>query len=161
MLNRLRGKLKNKSYRDAYVQAHLQQGLAYQICALRKQRGWSQKDLAEQLSLKNQSAVARMENPGYGKLSIATLLKLASVFDVALSVRFQSYSAFLDERRDLSQAALNVPSFEEEQIGDVWSKFTAGKGALWSAANNPWVSSPTVTRFPDRKIAGDNLALVS
>jgi len=120
MLNNLLSKLRQKPYRDAYVKAHVSQGLAYQITALRQQRGWSQQDLAEKLSLKSQSAVARMEDPGYGKLSIATLLKLASVFDVALSIRFQPYSRFVRERQDVSAAALEVKPFDQDVRSYAW-----------------------------------------
>ena len=114
MLKAIINRLKKKEFRDAFVRSHLTQGLAYQIRDLRIQRGWTQKELAEKLGLKGQSAVARIEDPSYGKLSIATLIKLSSVFDVALSVRFQSYGKFLMEREDLSSAALSVESFESE-----------------------------------------------
>ena len=114
MLRALINRLKSKEFRDAFVKAHLTQGLAYQIRDLRVQRGWTQKELAEKLGLKGQSAVARMEDPSYGKLSLATLIKLSGIFDVALSVRFQSYGKFLMEREDLSQKALQAESFENE-----------------------------------------------
>lgn len=107
-------RLKRKSFRDAFVSSHLTHGLAYQIQALRSQRGWTQGELAQKLKLKGQSAVARMEDPSYGRLSMTTLLKLSSVFDVALSVRFQSYAKFLVEREDVSPSALSVESFEVE-----------------------------------------------
>lgn len=114
MLNAIINRLKKKEFRDAFVHSHLTHGLAHQIRELRIQRGWTQRDLAAKLELKGQSAVARMEDPSYGKLSIATLLKLSSVFDVALSVRFQSYGKFLMEREDVSPAALIAKSFDEE-----------------------------------------------
>lgn len=114
MLKTLINRLKKKGFRDAYVKSHLTHGLAHQVRALRIQRGLTQKDLADKLGLKTQSAVARMEDPSYGKLSIVTLLKLSSVFDVALSVRFVSYKNFLSEREDLSPVALCAESFEDE-----------------------------------------------
>lgn len=107
-------RLKKKGFRDAYVQSHLKHGLAHQIRALRLQRNWSQSDLAEKLGLKTQSAIARWEDPSYGRLSIATLLKLSSIFDVALSVRFVSYGKFLGEREDVSPSELSAESFETE-----------------------------------------------
>jgi transcriptional regulator with XRE-family HTH domain len=114
MLKAIINRLKKKEFRDAFVRSHLTHGLAHQIRELRIQRGWTQKELAEKLEIKGQSAVARMEDPGYGKLSIATLIKLSSVFDVALSIRFQSYGKFLIEREDISPAALSAESFEIE-----------------------------------------------
>lgn len=114
MLKSIIKRLKKKSFRDAYVRSHLSHGLAHQIQALRLERNWTQVELAKKLGLKTQSAVARMEDPAYGRLSIATLLKLSSVFDVALSVRFVSYGKFLIEREDVSPEAISAESFEEE-----------------------------------------------
>lgn len=107
-------RLQRKEFRDAFVSSHLAHGLAHQIRALRTQRGWTQGELAARLGIKQQSAVARLEDPSYGRLSLATLLKLSSVFDVALSVRFLSYGKFLTEREDLSPAALSAESFDVE-----------------------------------------------
>lgn len=107
-------RLKKKEFRDAYVVSHLSHGLAHQIRVLRTQRGWTQAELAEKLGIKMQSAVARMEDPSYGKLSLGTLLRLAQVFDVALSTRFVSFSQFLLEREDVSASNLRVQSFTEE-----------------------------------------------
>lgn len=104
-------KMNKKGFRDAYACAHIDQGIAYQIAAIRKQRGWSQKDLSERLDMKSQSAVARMEDPSYGKISIATLKKLASAFDVALSIRFIPFTKLIDDRSDLSEESMKVDSF--------------------------------------------------
>lgn len=114
MLRAKISRLQRKEFRDAFVRSHLTHGLAHQIRTLRTQRGWTQGELAAKLGLKQQSAVARLEDPSYGRLSIATLLKLSSVFDVALSVRFLSYGKFLTEREDLSPAALGAESFDVE-----------------------------------------------
>lgn len=114
MIRKLLGRLKKKGFRDAYVRSHLAHGLAHQIRALREQRGWTQIDLAQKLGLRTQSAIARMEDPSYGKLSVATLLKLSSVFDVALSVRFISFGKFLSDREDVSPQSLGAEDFEAE-----------------------------------------------
>jgi transcriptional regulator with XRE-family HTH domain len=109
-------RLKKKEFRDAFINSHLVHGLAHQIRTLRIQRGWSQSELAEKLGVKGQSAVARMEDPSYGKLSITTLVKLTSAFDVALSVKFQSYGNFLLEHENLSPESLKVESFETDHL---------------------------------------------
>lgn len=107
-------RLKKKAYRDAYVGAQIDQGLAYQIKAIRESRGWDQKELARRIGLRSQSAVARMEDPSYGKLSISSLKKLGRAFDVGLLVKFVPFSRILTETEDLSPDALSVRSFEEE-----------------------------------------------
>lgn len=107
-------KLQNKKYRDAYVSAHVRNGIPYQIRALRDQRKWSQGEL-EKRSGKPQNVISRLEDPNYGKMSIPTLLDLAAAFDVALLVKFVPFSQLLSEVKDLSPEALSAQSFGEEQ----------------------------------------------
>lgn len=112
---RLFEKLKSKSYRGAYVAEHVRTGIAYQIRALRTQRGWSQKRLAEEMG-KPQSVVSRLEDPDYGKVSIQTLLEGCAAFDVALVVQYVSFPEFLRRTRDVSPEALRADSFDEQQL---------------------------------------------
>ncbi|MFZ2162504.1 MAG: helix-turn-helix transcriptional regulator [Sideroxyarcus sp.] len=107
-------RLKSKGFRDAYVKATIEQGIAYQIRALRTQRGLSQKELALKLGKTQQSAIARLEDPSYGKFSLSTLEELSAAFDVALLVKFVPYSRLLEETDDLSPAAISAESFEVE-----------------------------------------------
>jgi transcriptional regulator with XRE-family HTH domain len=106
-------KLRKKHYRDAYVAKYVRQGIARQIRALRDQRVWNQGKLSQLLG-KPQSVVSRLEDPTYGKVTIQTLLELASVFDVALQVRFISYSSFLQQTRDLTISSMKVASFNKD-----------------------------------------------
>lgn len=106
-------KLKSKAYRDAYVAEHARRGIAYQIRALRDQKGWNQGKLSNLLG-KPQSVVSRLEDPSYGKVSVQTLLEVASVFDLALQIKFVSYSTFLQQTRDLTAAAMQVASFTDD-----------------------------------------------
>jgi transcriptional regulator with XRE-family HTH domain len=117
---KLLDKLQRKPYRAAYVAEHIRRGIAYQIRALRDQRGWSQGELSKQLG-KPQSVVSRLEDPSYGKVTIQTLLEVASVFDVALQVRFVPFSSFLQQTRELSTESMKAPSFSDEM---------ASKGAV-------------------------------
>lgn len=103
-----------KSKREAYVRAHAQHGLAHQIRMMREHRGWTQADLARKIGARNQSTVARLEDPSYGKYSVSSLLKLANAFDVGALVKFVSFSKLLEETADLSPAALTALSFEEQ-----------------------------------------------
>ena|ERR1035437_4951656 len=108
-------KLRDKRYRDAYVASNIIIGLPYQIRALREQEGrkWSQGELGKK-SGKPRNVISRIENPEYGQLTIRTLLELASAFDVALLVKYVSFSRFLSELEDVSPQALEVPSFDSE-----------------------------------------------
>lgn len=106
-------KLQKKSYRSSYVGEHVRRGIAYQIRALRDQRDWSQGELSKLLT-KPQSVVSRLEDPGYGKVTVQTLLEVATVFDVALQVRFVPYSTFLQQTRDVSSSSMEALSFDDE-----------------------------------------------
>lgn len=99
----------SKPYRDAYVRENVRHWLARQIRVLREERGLSQEDFAKIFG-KPQSTIARLEDPDYGRMSLTTLLKLASAFDVGLDVRFVPI-ATIAAKRDLSNAAMSVGAF--------------------------------------------------
>ena len=111
-------KLRNKQYRDAYVEQNVKTSLPFQIRTLREQpeREWSQGELGERADMR-QNAISRLENADYGNLNINTLLRLASAFDVALLVKFVPFRKLLDEFKDLSANALEVGSFDQEIEG--------------------------------------------
>lgn len=87
--------------------------LARQIRALRKARGWSQKDLADLLETK-QSRISEIEDEEYGALSLATLKDLARVFDVYLNVRFTSFTDLLSQVDRTSMSELVVPRYADD-----------------------------------------------
>jgi len=106
-------KLRTKKFRDAFVSSRVSNTLAFQIRALRQKRDLSQTVLARQLGT-SQNAVCRLENPQYGRPSITTLKKLASLFDVGLVVWFVPFSELVDRFTTLSTESLLVPAFDEE-----------------------------------------------
>lgn len=113
-LSAVRNELPNKEFRETYVTENVRRGLAYQIRALREARGWLPAEFARQAKLP-QSNISRWENPTYGKFSLSTLIEIASVFDVALSVRFVGFEELLTSLSDLRPQTLAVPSYEQEQ----------------------------------------------
>lgn len=114
---RLVQKLRKRAYRRAYVGEHVRRGIAHQIRALREDPGrdWNQGELSKRLG-KPQSVVSRMEDPSYGKLTVQTLLEVAAVFDVALSIRFVSFPAFVAQIRDLTEESMQVESFDQSEF---------------------------------------------
>jgi transcriptional regulator with XRE-family HTH domain len=106
-------KLRRPAYRHAYLAEHVRRGIAYQIRALRDQRGWKQGKFSAELG-KPQSVVCRLEDPSYGKVTIQTLLEVANVFDVALEIRFVPYSSFIQRTRDVSATSMHVPEFKDD-----------------------------------------------
>lgn len=153
---RLFEKLKSKSYRDAYVAEHVRTGIAYQIRALRRQRGWSQKRLAEEMG-KPQSVVSRLEDPDYGKVSVQTVLDGAAAFDVALLIQYVSFPEFLRRTEHVSPEALQVDSFDERQFFPITRNtvtILAGDSqaiaGLYNAQGGPFASADVVRGAPQR-----------
>lgn len=107
--------LSEKQFRDAYMADQVRTGIAYQVRAMREQpeRNWTQIELGERMPKKKpQSAIARIEDPDYGRVSLTTLLELASAFDVAITVQFVEWDEFLERTRDVSPSALEKQSFD-------------------------------------------------
>jgi transcriptional regulator with XRE-family HTH domain len=112
--------LKDKAYRHNFVSEQINIGVPFQISELRHNKGWSQELLAEKSKMK-QSRISQIENPDYGKLTINTLKRIASAFDIALIVRFAPFSELIDYTtstphivRGISERSFNIKAFEEE-----------------------------------------------
>jgi hypothetical protein len=58
--------------------------------------------------------ISRAEDPDYGNLTINTISRIASGFDVAFIVKFVPFSELDRWFLDLSEKSVEVPSFEEE-----------------------------------------------
>lgn len=112
-------KWSDAEYRQAYLVASIEQGIAWQIKINRKRRNLSQESLANMIGTQ-QSAISRLEDPTYGSHSIETLIQIANAFDCALSIKLIPYSRLSIESADLSQDALFAESYENEikQLAD-------------------------------------------
>lgn len=100
-------------YRQAYAEAAVEQGIAWQVRVNRERRGFKQSELAAKIET-HQSAISRMEDPDYGAHSLQQLVKVAHAFDCALMVKFVSYSMLARESECLSPDQLFAPSYTEE-----------------------------------------------
>jgi len=110
---RLLKELRDKEYRDAFVAEHIDTGIPFQIRAIREQGGLSQAELGARAEMA-QEAISRLEDPNYGKLTINTLKRLASAFDVGLIIRFVPFSDLVKWELNLSPDSLNAISFERD-----------------------------------------------
>ena len=106
-------KLTDKSYRDAFISDEIDIGLPMQLRAMREAREWNQGYVAERTETK-QPRFSLMEKPGYGKYSLSTLKKLASLFDVGLIVSFVPYSEMIDFTEAFNRRRLAICGFAEE-----------------------------------------------
>lgn len=111
LLNKLK-KFARKEYRDGYMQTQVRAGIVFQIQALRDKFGYSQTRFAE-VTGKKQSVISRLENTGYGRVTVQTLLDIASSLNVALLVKFVSYPEFISRNQDMSVAGLQVETIDE------------------------------------------------
>jgi hypothetical protein len=114
-------RLKNPAYRHSLVSSYVTNGVAFQLRAMRKAKGWDQTQAAENVlgDPQLQSMISRYENPDYGKYSLRTLLDFAKTFDVALQVRFVPFSELVRFDEELPAAPLAVPSFNTELTNGV------------------------------------------
>jgi transcriptional regulator with XRE-family HTH domain len=108
-------KLRNKEYRDSYVAAHVSNTVASQISTLRERCGWTQKELAQKAGM-SQSRISALEDPNYENIEVGTLKRLASAFDVALTVRFTPFSELATWTSELSEAKLLVTDFANDSL---------------------------------------------
>ncbi len=107
--------LNDTDFRRQFIDAHVDEGIAFQIRSLRNKRGENQLELAEKFGMK-QSLVSAWENPNYGKYTLRTLKALAKAFDVGLIVRFVPFSTMIDYTVNLKPEDIAPLSFGEEQF---------------------------------------------
>jgi transcriptional regulator with XRE-family HTH domain len=109
----IHNKLRNRSFREAFVSSRIAQSIATQARVLRQRKELSQADVARELGT-SQNAIYRLENPKYGRPNISTLKKLASFYDVGLVVRFAPFSEIADWTLNLSDKSMDVPDFDHD-----------------------------------------------
>lgn len=112
-ISKLWRKLRNKTYRDGYTEAQLSIEIPFQIRALRKARGWTQTQLAERCGIP-QARISHIEQPGRDPLSLRTLYRLASAFDVGLLVQFVSFTELVRREAEFNPEIFRVASFKTE-----------------------------------------------
>jgi hypothetical protein len=74
---------------------------------------------------KPRNVVSRLEDPNYGKFTLATLLEVAAAFGVGLLVKFVPFSRLVREYEDVSPAGLSargITSTEEAAALSEWAK---------------------------------------
>jgi transcriptional regulator with XRE-family HTH domain len=107
--------MQSKVRRDAYVAAHISNTVASQILMLREAKGWTQTQLAEKSGMR-QSRISALEDPNYENVEAATLRRLASAFDVALTIRFIPFSELAGWTATLSPEKLTPTEFAGDSL---------------------------------------------
>jgi len=105
-------KLSNREYRQALAAAQFKRFVPFQIGALRKERKWSQQELAERSGV-TQGVISKAEDPDNGNLTVNTILRIANGFDVVFVGKFVPYTEFDQWRTNLSEKTI-VLDFDKE-----------------------------------------------
>jgi transcriptional regulator with XRE-family HTH domain len=105
-------KLSNRQYRHALAASQFKRFVPFQIGALRKQRKWSQQELAERSEV-TQGVISKAEDPDNGNLTVNTILRIANGFDVVFVGKFVPYSEFNQWRTNLSEKTV-ILDFDKE-----------------------------------------------
>lgn len=105
--------LADTEYRHAYAQEVFDQGIAFQLRAMRTSRNWTQAEVGERARMA-QNRISELENPDYGRYSLNTLKKLAEAFDVVLFVHFGTFSDLAERQASLARDQMAVPSVEDD-----------------------------------------------
>jgi transcriptional regulator with XRE-family HTH domain len=146
---RMRGSLRSheewrdKEFRDALVEVEIRRGIPIQIREMREGRGWTQAYLGERIG-KPQNNISRIEHTRDGYLSIKTLLDFASVFDVALLVKFVPFSE-LARWTDNHSLQIVAPIGYEAEVADEIAEERAAQDLV--AILREARSAPNVTDF--------------
>jgi transcriptional regulator with XRE-family HTH domain len=106
-------KFNDKAYRDAFVAEQIFSRLPLKIRCLREEQGMTQRQLGDIAGMA-QTWVSKLEDPNYGKLTISTLLKVASALDVGLQVDFVPYSKILGDALRVNGTSFSVPRFAND-----------------------------------------------
>ena len=107
-------KFRSRKYRHSFVESQLKRGVPTQIRAMRRNRGWTQKELGEKCGL-DQGSISRIENPDYGQLSFETVLAVARGFDCAFIGRYVPFSQLRALVEDSTEEMDDLAtSFDEE-----------------------------------------------
>ena len=138
--NRLKRQLRNRQFRHAYADEHLNLSISTQIKAIRKKQGMSQAALAEKMGAK-QAGISRIESANYSGWSIAVLRRLAEAFDLRLSVSFEEFGTLWKEVDDFSRPSLERLKFDEdpefkEETAHPKNMAVAQAAGLWNSGTS-------------------------
>lgn len=144
-LTTLLTELQDRSYREAYVEGHAKDTIAFQLRQMRLAENLEQKDVAARLgNPKLQPMISRYENPDYGKYSVTTLLELAKAFDVALVVRFVKFSELLRWDLHKNSSTLQPASFAQ----DTELSCMGSETWMWRQESRTQVAAPIFITSP-------------
>ncbi len=151
--NQLKDDFGDKEYAHDYMESHAVSRLAAQIYALRKQRGWSQEELAIQTGMA-QERISKIESANFDSLTMKSLKKFSRAFDVNLHIGFESFSDGIVDVANLNREQLEV----KPRVDDLASRFTENpiftrSSGEWKVINHLRVVQNPVVQQPVKPMA--------
>jgi len=116
-------------YAQAYMDAHVNTKIAAQIYWTRRERGWTQQELAEKAGMA-QERVSKIESGDFSSLNMTTLRKFAQALDVCVRVEFQPFSNGIYDVCRMHPSAMAVQA-RPESLAEM-KTFTAAVTTLYS-----------------------------
>ncbi len=110
---RLKRQLRDRQFRHAYADEHLNLSISTQIKVIRESQQLSQAALGGMIGTK-QAGISRIESANYSGWSIDTLRRLAEAFDLRLTVSFEEFGTLWKEVDNFKRASLERRSFAED-----------------------------------------------
>ena len=96
------------------VAVNVTEGIAFQLSALRRDRQWSRRDLAERSGV-SERVIAKWENPNAEKCTFDAFLKIAKAFDVSFLTRFAPFRELAEWFVCLGPQKLSPMPFEDDR----------------------------------------------
>ena len=151
MTRQIASSLSDKAYSEEFVAAEIATTIPFQIRAMRKERNWTQAELAAKAET-HQETISDFENPNRGPQKIETLRRIAAAFDVALIVRFAPFSELVDWSANMSKTNHFVPSrTQDTKLRAQQSGKREPKGASTTLAQRRFDFGGTTTSIADWK----------
>lgn len=136
-------------YAHAYMEAHAVSRIAAQVHAIRKQRGWSQSELAEKSGMA-QERVSKIESADFESVTLKTLNKFAEAFDVHLHVSFVPFSQGIVDVANITSKGLEVePRKTDLALLNDRRNLIIRSGEAWQVVQNHLrVVTPMMAKVP-------------
>lgn len=147
---RLKKQLRDRQFRHAYADEHLNLSISTQIKTIREKQRMSQAVLAERIGTQ-QTGVSRIESVNYSGWSIAVLRRLAEAFDLRLRVSFEEFGTLWKEVDTFSRESLERRGFADDPEFKETTEVQAsiGKYEIGSAAS---VATAISHIYPAREV---------
>jgi len=113
LIQKLNSAFQDEEYRHSYAEECLNTMIATQIKVLREQRELTQDELAVKTGMR-QPRIPLLEDSNYSNWTLNTLKRFAKAFDLALSVKFETFSKVVTDFENMSREALQRVSFAQD-----------------------------------------------